>query len=345
MIIKLTDITINSLKFQHPQITHWDALLPGFGVRVGSRTKTFVIVTGKARKRTTIGRYPAMSLKAAKTTARLKLDSPHAIPQESSSVSTAVTKYLASVAIKDRTHRDYKRLLNKHLVPVIGNRRVEDVTTRDILSITDKLLNTPSECRHAHTAMQTFFNWCVPRYLPQSPMTGLKCPTKPNHRTRTLSEAEIKAVWHAAGQLGVYGHVVRLCLLLAARKGEIPGKRTLTDTTITFHDTKNGTDHTLPITPYMHKLLSKVQYTNGWSKNFARLTKLSGVSGFTLHDLRRTTSTKLHALKVDPFIVERILNHSLPKLQKIYNQHNFTESMREPLERHEKWLLNLVEKA
>jgi hypothetical protein len=56
--LKLTDLSIANLKFQHPQATYWDALLPGFGVRVGSRSKTFVLMQGKTRKRITLGRYP-----------------------------------------------------------------------------------------------------------------------------------------------------------------------------------------------------------------------------------------------------------------------------------------------
>jgi hypothetical protein len=342
MRLKLTDISIANLKFQSPQVTVYDTLMPSFGCRVGAQTKTFVIVTGKNRKRTTIGHYPAMSLKQAREAARLKLQNPHAIPEEQSSIHAAVTKYLASIDVKDRTHRDYKRLLNKYLVPAVGNRRVEDITTRDVLSITDGLLNAPQEARHCHAAMATFFSWCVPRYMPVSPMTGLKSPAKPNERDRVLTDKELRAVWNAAADLGDYGVVVRLICLLAFRKSEPLAKKTITEKTVTIHDTKNGNDHTLPITPLMHELLTQVRYTNGWSKNFERLKKLSGVTDFVLHDCRRTTGSNLCRF-TDPFIAERILNHSLPKVQRIYNRHDFTEAMRKPLEDHQAWLLKLVE--
>jgi hypothetical protein len=54
MRVKLSDLTIQNFKYQHPQVTFWDALLPAFGVRVGSRSKTFIVMHGHARKRETL---------------------------------------------------------------------------------------------------------------------------------------------------------------------------------------------------------------------------------------------------------------------------------------------------
>jgi integrase len=297
---------------------------------------------GKARKRITLGKYPAMTLQKAREAARLKISNPLGLPADNASISAAVEKYLAAISVKDRTHRDYTRLLNLHLKTNIGHRRLEDVTPREIIAITDKLKDTPAERYHSHAAMQTFFNWCVPRYIPISPMAGLKNPSKPNERERILTDDELKAVWNAAGDLGNYGVVVRLICLLGLRKGEPIGPKTLTKTLATFIDTKNNKDHILPITPYMHELLSQVKFTNGWSKNKARLDKLAKVTDYTHHDLRRTVGSNLCRFTT-PFISERVLNHEMPKVQRIYNRHDFTEQMRKPLEDHQNWLLSLAE--
>ena len=340
MRFKLTDVSISKLPFQHPQYTAWDALLPSFGVRIGSRSKTFIVMHGRARKRITLGNYPTMTLQKAREAARLKLANPLGLPMDNSSVSAAVDKYLSAITVKDRTHRDYTRLLNAHLKPNLGHRRLEEVVARDIIAITDKLKETPAERYHAHAAMQTFFNWCVPRYISASPMAGLKNPSKPNERDRILTDAEIKAVWNAAGAMGNYGTIIRLIMLLGLRKGEPVGRKTISDNTVTFHDTKTGT-HTLPITPYMRKLLQAVSYSNGWSKNKAALDKLANVIGYTHHDLRRTVGSNLCRF-TDPFISERILNHAMPKVQRIYNRHDFTEAMRKPLKDHQEWLIALT---
>jgi hypothetical protein len=64
--LKLTDLAINSLA---PGKTHWDLLLPAFGVRVGKHRKTFIIVTSKGN-RIKLGTYPALTLQQARDQAR-----------------------------------------------------------------------------------------------------------------------------------------------------------------------------------------------------------------------------------------------------------------------------------
>jgi hypothetical protein len=71
--LRLTDATIRAL--QNPlsgQADHWDTTVgfKGFGVRVsqGGR-KTFILLDGPNRRRTTLGAYPALSLGKARETA------------------------------------------------------------------------------------------------------------------------------------------------------------------------------------------------------------------------------------------------------------------------------------
>jgi hypothetical protein len=332
----LSDVAIANLRTPG---YYWDKL-PGFGVRVGKTRKAFIVVRGGHRQ--TLGIYPHLSLSDARRLATLALYGSKAVSASLKS-SEALKQYLDQLQVKERTKADYTRLLELHLTPKLGNKDISKITTTDVLGIIDKLIDTPAECYHAFAALKTFFNWCVPRYLPQSPMAGLKCPTKPNERDRILTDDELKAVWKASQELGNYGQIIQLMILLALRKVETLTPRSLNNTTVTLLDTKSGVSHTLPITPLMHQLFLEIEYSNGWSKNKARLDRLSKVIGYTHHDLRRTTASNLARLGTDPFIVERILNHSLPRVQRIYNRHDYTEQMRKPLEDHQAWLLKLVE--
>lgn len=63
--LRLTDITISKLPQSKAQVTHWDEGLPAFGVRVGARRKTFIVVMNGGR-RIKLGNYPVKSLKDAK---------------------------------------------------------------------------------------------------------------------------------------------------------------------------------------------------------------------------------------------------------------------------------------
>jgi hypothetical protein len=60
---------------------------------------------------------------------------------------------------------------------------------------------------------------------------------------------------------------------------------------------------------------------NGWSKKPA-LDKLSAITDWTLHDLRRTFRTIHAQIGTPPHIAERIINHvsSRSELEEIYNQ-------------------------
>ena len=272
--------------------TYYDDAFAGLGIRVGKRAKTFFHV--KNGKRTTLGQYPKLSLTDARKKA---LDVTDEEPDNAITVAEAVTIFLSMLQVKPRTHYDYTRLLNRHLVPKLGKRDIDTITGRDIIGITDRLIKTPSECRHAHVAMKVFFNWARQRtYVALSPMAVLDAPTKHRTRERRLTDDELKAVWRASDHVSTFGRLIKLCFLTAARRSEIPAPKTVAENMVIFRDTKNGKDHHLPITPYMHALFAADDFTNyGWSKNKAQLDTLSGVTGYMLHDIRRTTASNWRA--------------------------------------------------
>jgi integrase len=351
MRLKLTDIAIQRLKFQHPQVTYWDSLLPAFGVRVGSRSKTFIVMHGPARKRQTIGRYPILRLHEAREKARLFLGgSNRASP--AIAFSDAVAEYLRSISTRPRTAYEYERVLKRHFSPTLGHRPIDELVSRDILAITDRLLHTPTECRHAHVAVQTFFNWCVPRYLPANPMVGLKTPTKPNTRARILTTTELKAVWTAAEHLGDFGKLVRLCILTGQRRGEIAVMRPdwIRDAVLTIPATvaKNNREHSIPLLPHARALSLQAPFKVGnWGRKKNELDELSGVIGWVLHDLRRTFSTMLAGLKIAPHVIEKMLNHvsgkdALSPLAAIYNRETYLNEMREALTTYDAYLTTTV---
>src|SRR5215831_10511262 len=73
--VRLTDITISKLPQSKAQITYWDETLPAFGVRVGARRKTFIVIMNGGR-RTKLGTYPSTTLKEARLEAYRRLSDP-----------------------------------------------------------------------------------------------------------------------------------------------------------------------------------------------------------------------------------------------------------------------------
>lgn len=79
----------------------------------------------------------------------------------------------------------------------------------------------------------------------------------------------------------------------------------------------------------------------GWSKAKKALHKVCGTKGWTLHDLRRTFSTRLGDLDVEPHIIERLLNHiseEISGVALIYNRSKYLPPMRQAVEKWEQYL-------
>lgn len=98
------------------------------------------------------------------------------------------------------------------------------------------------------------------------------------------------------------------------------------DKTMMIKDTKNHTDHTLPITDFLYDLLlnrkaeaqtkyvfpneNNTGYMTDPKKQIANVVKESGVS-FSTHDLRRTFITIAESLDISAYSLKRLLNHKM----------------------------------
>src|SRR5712692_8771637 len=124
-VIHLTDIAVSALRTPG---TYHDENTSAFAIRVGKNRKTWFVIRGRERIRTTIGRYPAMSLADARKEAKkLLLEQ----PTKSANVTFAVAyeQYKEELTSrKPRTQAEYKRLLDKYFVPQIGKTRLAELT-------------------------------------------------------------------------------------------------------------------------------------------------------------------------------------------------------------------------
>ncbi|MBL8791906.1 MAG: DUF4102 domain-containing protein, partial [Rhizobiales bacterium] len=119
--MRLTDLLIKNLKApERGQKTYFDDTLRGFGVRVSQGgSKTFVVMVGRDRKLTTLGRYPDTALADARRRAKTvqgayKPSDPSKAP--SLTFSEAVGRFVFDTGLraKKRTVEEYERLLKRH---------------------------------------------------------------------------------------------------------------------------------------------------------------------------------------------------------------------------------------
>lgn len=368
--VRLTDISIKSLKPQVAQVTYWDETLPSFGCRVSpGGTKSFTVMHGDSRRRVTIGRYPTLSLAVARTRAKeILAEVTLGMHGTTIGFETALDRFVATHCKQNNrasTAKETERLLRRHFLPKFRNRPLDDITTQDIAGTIDKLLSTPSECNHAFTAVRTFFRWaCRRRYLKHSPCDGLQRPAKTIARSRVLADAEIKAVWHAALPMGSHGSIVRLLLLTGQRLNEIAAlrweeidgkKQTIT---LPPERTKNNREHTFPFGKMTADIIGgagegllfptqknhEVAFNN-WSTAKRALDRNCNIPHWTLHDLRRTFATNLAALGTPIHVTEKLLNHSsgtVSGVAAIYNRHTYMDEMRTAVAAWEQRLQSLL---
>lgn len=365
--MRLTDLSVRALKGSADYKTFFDITLPAFGVRVGLRRKTFVIVRGKNRERVTIGHYPEMSVAQARGKAKKLLASdpePKASPLRFKEATEEFleTHYAASTSawpgiVKLTFRKHFKRLDQKKL---------GDITDADIKIQLDAI-ERPSARVHAFRIARTFFRWCTKpprRYLRHSPMEGYDAPGKDRKRARTLADDELKKVWEASGKGS--RRVFRLIILLGTRSKETSLLRrkwregdvlTIPGYEDGIRVTKNGRDHAIPILPLAESVLAdsapgefyfpgqkEGQPLQSGSLHELRrdIQKETGVNNWGAHDLRRTFRSNLARLKVPREISEILLNHAPEALDEIYDRYTYLEEKREALAKYEAFLLKLL---
>jgi integrase len=188
-----------------------------------------------------------------------------------------------------------------------------------------------------------------------------------------LSKDELKRIYNAASDpTNPFHSIVRLLILTGQRRTETARlkaeyiSREARTITLPAEITKNGREHTFAYGDMTAGLLAKLPQEgylfpasrshvrgketstfNGWSKAKADLDALCGVSGWTLHDLRRTFSTNMAALGVPIHVTEKLLNHvsgSISGVAAIYNRHSYLPEMRDAVAKWEAYLSALTKK-
>lgn len=366
--MRLTDMTIKSLQApENGARIFTDNLVPGFGVRVSQGgTKSFVLTHGARHHRETIGRVGILALQEARTEAKRRLAEytlgkhrPRAVGWD-----TAKQEYLAEKArkLKPRTFADYTYILDRHFK--YGPTKFSEVSPHDLGRSIERLANTPSEQQHAYVVVRAFIRWAHRKhYVDRNPMERMQEPHSYVARVRILTNVELAKVWNAAGD-DTFGKLVKTLTLTGQRKGEITVLvgAMVGDNTITLPSwlTKNSRQHTFPLgsmarvilnpplsaDTHFFPALGKTTPFCGFSKCKAALDRRSGVSDWTLHDLRRTFASGLASIGVQIPVIERLLNHisgSFAGIVGVYQRYDYMPEMRDAIGRWERHVQRLVE--
>ena len=99
--------------------------------------------------------------------------------------------------------------------------------------------------------------------------------------------------------------------------------------------------------PYVFSVLGTKPFQE-FSKAKAELDRLSGVTGWRLHDLRRTCVSGMARLGVPPHVADKILNHqsgTISGVAAVYQRHEFITERKEALDRWGAHVMSIVDKV
>ncbi|WP_215877466.1 integrase family protein [Acidithiobacillus ferruginosus] len=333
----------------------WDTEVKGYGLRVTSGgTKTFIVqkrIGGKDR-RVTLGRYPEITAEAARKLAMTHIgeiasgNDPIAAKAteevQAKTLREVIADYLDMGTVKASTAKDLQGTLNIHCAAWM-NKPVTKITRDMVAKLHAKIGKEPNP-KTGGTKMATANK--VARYLKlllnftqEQYRTGDDLPIiasnatavlkkrmyKVQRRTGHLEPHQIKSWWQATGDLQDSARdYLRTMLLTGLRSSEAISLKwadvDLEGRTFTVRDTKNGTDHTLPMGAWLTAMIAARPHHNEFVFSSERgrptnrrggIDKAAELSGLDIqkHDLRRTFLTVADAVDVPYYALKALVNH------------------------------------
>jgi integrase len=160
-------------------------------------------------------------------------------------------------AASDRTRSNYRGMLRNHVIPVLADRPLPEISRADVVRVLDRIPSSQSSVRHmAFAIMRKLFNWARSRGdIEASPLDGMEAPQPLASRDRFLSDGELTLALRAAEGIGSpFGPYYRLLFATGQRREEVAGMkweeldRKLATWTLPGARTKNSEANIVPLT-------------------------------------------------------------------------------------------------
>jgi integrase len=376
VIVKLNKSTIDKLVAPSSGYSlFWDDSLAGFGIRVtASNIRSFIVqkrINGKEHRQT-LGRYGVLTAEQARKEAQKFLGQvaqgldPVASKLKSKvaavTLKEALEAYLAGRSLKPRTVKDIAQAF----------KGFEDWQTKPLSSISREMISkrhrelgelSPARANLAMRYLRAVFNFAIAHYTdkigqpyitdnPVKRLSNTKAWYRIERKNSLINPEQLEPWFQAV--LSLKNDVARdyfVTVILTGLRRTEAMNLTWSDVnferkSFTVRDTKNHSDHTLPIPNYLLQLFKtrKVKATGEFvfESNKGKLhnlryaqdfvTKTSGVN-FTVHDLRRTFATIANSLEIPAYTVKMLLNHKMSNDVTAGYIINDVDRLREPMQK------------
>ena len=366
MAINLTARTVDRLKPTPQQRDYWDAAITGLGLRVtpsGAKSWTVRYRVGRRLRRSTIGRYPTLSLADARAQARAALRDvalgrdPAQAKRDARAAHTfgqLAARYLAEYAApRKRSWKEDRRLLESKVLPPWRHRAARDIRRRDVRELVEAVARggAPISANRVRALLHTVFAFAVAsEVVDHNPVTGVPRPGVERQRDRVLFEDEIRKFWTALDrEPPAMAAIFRLRLITAQRGGEIAAMRWQDLDLengwwiIPASDSKNRLAHRVPLTGPALTIITALRATARESTGYvvagarskkkrSKAANAFGIPDFRGHDLRRTAASLMASDGVSRLVISKVLNHVERGVTAVYDRHSYDAEKRTALE-------------
>jgi len=295
------------------QVFYWDDELPGFGMYVGTKSKTWCVQQriGNKTKRVVLGKYPTMTAEQARNAAKKgigelaagidTLQEKREKNIKAVTLGEVFTAFLDSRQLKPKTVRDYNGVMN-NIYPDWQKLPITDIT-RDAVERRHKKIGEERGEAYANLGARTLrsvLNYASAKYetgkglsiLPENPVKRISQTRswyKVERRTGHLKPHQLQ-VWFDA-VLSIDNDTIKdyliFVLLTGCRKDESAKLQwadiDLTDNSYVLRDPKNHRPIQLPLSDYLVDMLT----TRKANSSSAFVFPGEGVRGYLVEPKRQ----------------------------------------------------------
>lgn len=349
MKTKLTKRNIDLLPFSEVSKLYWDTLLIGFGLRVGKKSKVFIVqerVNGISR-RVKIGKYGTLTVAQARDMAgEILYDLSRGIIRNNTTareitLKIAFEEYFKIRDLKARTILDYSKVIGVYFQDW-QNTPMTHITKDMVITRHFKLgVKSKAQANMSMRVLRAVFNFAIAKYEgvndnPVTTISEIRAWFRVDRRQTWIKPHELPAFCQAIldirGDANQYSFVIRDYLIFLLFTGMRPGEaQRLKWEDVDFQyksfvlpDSKNKTPYSLPMSNYLFGLLEGLQdrRENDYvfpgrsghivepKRQIVRVSEIAKIS-FMLTDLRRTFITIAESLDLSYYAVKRLLNHKI----------------------------------
>jgi integrase len=271
------------------------------------------------------------------------IERPKPLPE---SVADVAAAWVAGHVEKSRlrTASEIQRILGRYILPPWRDRKFVEIKRSDVRRLLDAVETNhgPAQAKNVLAVFRSMANWQQQRDDDYTPPTTKNMRPIMQSRERILDDDELRAIWKASGDGTQFSALVRLLLLTAQRKAKVTtmqwGDLSGDIWTIRKEPREKSNAGRLQLPPLAMDAFASLPrfagndfvfagrganpFDGGQSK--AEFDVRCGVTGWTLHDLRRTARSLMSRAGVPREHAERVLGHSIGNTaEQTYDRHKF----------------------